>query len=67
MTVTGIDGRSMDTRIIEQEKTIPSLSVDGKSVQDYNEVRQDFRIYPGEDGLKYQDLKLLGMGGMGIF
>ena len=66
MTVTGIDGRSMDTRIIEQEKTIPSLSVDGKSVQDYNEVRQDFRIYPGEDGLKYQDLKLLGMGGMGI-
>ncbi|MBE6376192.1 MAG: serine/threonine protein kinase [Lentisphaerae bacterium] len=43
-----------------------SAAAGGKNYTDYGELRQDFRICPGEDGCKYQDLKLLGMGGMGV-
>ncbi len=46
--------------------TIPAASDSDGSVSDFRKLRDEFHIYPGEDGLKYQDLKLLGMGGMGV-
>ena len=46
--------------------TIPAASVDAGIVSDFQELRREFHIYPGEDGCKYQNLKLLGMGGMGV-
>ena len=54
------------TEFSDPGQTIPSLNADGRKVNDFRQLREDFRIYPGEDGLKYQNLKLLGMGGMGI-
>lgn len=49
----------------DPEVTIPALN-NADEFADYSELRESFRIYPGEDGLKYKNLKLLGMGGMGI-
>ena len=52
--------------IAETEKTIPAFNGDGETVVDFADMREEFSIHPGEDGLKYRNLKLLGMGGMGI-
>ena len=54
-----------DTNICDQEKTIPSFS-SGEEISDHARLREEFAIFPSEDGSDYRNLKLLGMGGMGI-
>ena len=49
----------------DQEKTIPSF-VSGEEISDHARLREEFSIFPGEDGSDYRNLKLLGMGGMGV-
>lgn len=51
--------------VFDLEQTIPSVS-GGDEVADFSQLRDEFRIFPGEDGSEYRDLKLLGMGGMGV-
>ncbi len=51
--------------LFDPEKTITANS-GGSQVTDFGQIREDFRIYPDEDGVKYENLKLLGMGGMGV-
>lgn len=50
---------------IDLGQTIPSVS-DGDEVEDFSQLREEFRIFPGEDGSEYRNLRLLGMGGMGV-
>ena len=49
----------------DPEYTIPSVSEADGEVGNYAELREEFGIFPDEDGSRYYDLKLLGMGGMG--
>lgn len=51
--------------VFVHEETIPSVSMD-EEIKDYGQLRDEFKIFPGEDGSKYHSLKLLGMGGMGV-
>ena len=46
--------------------TIPAASTGDGNVSDFGKLREEFHIFPGEDGSKYEELKLLGMGGMGV-
>ncbi len=55
----------LDTTILEQGKTIPSFT-GGEEISDHARLREEFSIFPSEDGSDYRNLKLLGMGGMGI-
>ena len=48
------------------DQTIPAASGDGTVVADFRELRKTFGIFPCEDGSEYHNLKLLGMGGMGV-
>ncbi|MBE6388998.1 MAG: serine/threonine protein kinase [Lentisphaerae bacterium] len=47
------------------DQTIPG-SADSAAVADFRALREQFGIFPCEDGSEYRDLKLLGMGGMGV-
>ncbi|MBQ4329318.1 MAG: serine/threonine protein kinase [Lentisphaeria bacterium] len=54
-----------ETVFNDPEKTIASFS-GGEVISDYAALREEFAIFPGEDGAKYRNMKLLGMGGMGV-
>ena len=51
--------------VFDHGQTIPSVSTE-EEIKDYGQLRNEFQIFPGEDGSKYHSLKLLGMGGMGV-
>ena len=55
---------SETTEKFNPENTIVAAS-SSEFIGDYSELRDEFGIYPGEDGSHYHELKLLGMGGIG--